>query len=77
MVKDGNFIKLPVAAEMIEVSVRVDNYHRFVSHICYCVTQVPNSTTSVDQGRDGIASFMTLRPISPVLASDQPVSESD
>src|SRR6266850_3091015 len=51
VVKHGNFIKLTVAAEMIEMSVRVDNCHRFVSYLCYGLTQVPNSTTGVDQGR--------------------------
>src|SRR6266567_490973 len=51
VVKHGNFIKLTVAAEMIEVRVRVDNDHRFVSYLRYCLPQVPNSTTGVDQGR--------------------------
>lgn len=50
MVQRGNFIKLTIAAEMIEVRVGVENYHRFVSYLGYCLTQVSNSAAGVDQG---------------------------
>jgi hypothetical protein len=51
VVKHGNVIKLTVTAKMIEVSVCVDNDHRFVSDLFYCATEVPNSATGVDQDR--------------------------
>ena len=50
MVKHGNFIELGVAAKVIEMGVRIDNYHRFISDFFYGLTQVANSTTGVDQG---------------------------
>ena len=51
MIKHGDFIELGVAAKVIEMGVRINNYHRFISYFFYGLTQVANSTTGVDQGR--------------------------
>jgi len=50
MIQHGKFVKLTIAAEMIEMSMRVDYDHRFVSYLGYYLTQVSDSATAVDQG---------------------------
>jgi len=51
MVKHSNMLECVIAADMIRMSMRVDNHHWFVRHCFNDLVQVTDTTTRIDERR--------------------------